>query len=117
MLATFAAPPGRLSHWLAQHDDRGFLADAFGVAPRVAIENQVAQHDNAWTTETFKHLGKILRAHAHSIRTSDSGELVAHACVLARHRRSIDAHKRGGGLSASRPRRAIEIRPNGSGEN
>ncbi len=51
----------RLAAFLAQQDDGGFLADAFGVAPGVAVEDQVAQHEHPRPAQFLKQIDQMIR--------------------------------------------------------
>lgn len=52
--------------FLAEQNDGGFLTDAFGVAPDVAVENQVPQDQNPGRSELFDDLNEMLR-HASAV--------------------------------------------------
>jgi hypothetical protein len=46
----------------SEHDDRGFWADAFGVAPGVAVEHQVAQDQDPFPgllAELLEHVVQV----------------------------------------------------------
>ena len=49
----FLAPVG------VQQDDRRFLADALGVAPDVAVEHQVADHQHARLAQTLHQIDQV----------------------------------------------------------
>ena len=62
MLATLAAPPSRTSRRsLAEQNDGRFLADSLGVAPGVAIEDQVAQDEHPRTAQVLDEINQMVR--------------------------------------------------------
>ena len=64
MLQTLAAPPSRASRSIGPQQNHGsFLADALGVAPGVAIENQIADDQRVRMADAIKSGKQIVLAH------------------------------------------------------
>ena len=60
MVATLLAPPEPFFALVGvQQNDRRFLADALGVAPDVAIEHDVADHQHARLAETLHQIDQV----------------------------------------------------------
>ena len=76
IVATLAAPPSRCSRWSARSKrHRRFLADPLGVAPDVAVEDQVADDEDAGvpqrrdaSDQVVGHAGSSLTSRAYAGR-------------------------------------------------
>ena len=55
---------------LAEQNHRGFLADALGVTPGVAIKNQIAQHQDPRTAQVLDEINQMIGHGLHSLVVS-----------------------------------------------
>ena len=54
----------------AEQNHRGFLADAFGIAPHVAVEDQIPDHQNPGPAQVLNNVNQMVR---HCGRSSSNG--------------------------------------------
>ena len=72
-LATILPNFGGYAAALAEQNDWGFLADPLGVAPDVAIKNQIAQDENPGAAQVLDEIDQMIRQGPHSLAAA-SGE-------------------------------------------